>query len=81
MEEEKECPRRNPFKKRSSSSIYNTLCAQRMGPGQGQHDLVYIKFLIDTGLGGEVHGAQGSGSEQSLREGPVVQVGEYHTLC
>ena len=36
--------------------------------------LVYIKFLIDTGLGGEVHGAQGSGSEQSLREGPVVHI-------
>ena len=44
-------------------------------------DLVYIEFLIDTGLGGEVHGAQGSGSEQSLREGPMVQVDEYHVLC
>ena len=43
--------------------------------------LVYIEFLIDTGLGEEVHGAQGSGSEQSLREGPVVQVDEYHILC
>ena len=42
---------------------------------------VYIEFLIDTGLGGEVHGAQGSGSEQSVREGPVVQVDEYHILC
>ena len=41
---------------------------------------VYIEFRIDTGLGGEVHGAQGSGSEQSLREDPVVQVDEYHIL-
>ena len=41
---------------------------------------VYIEFLIDTGLGGEVYGAQGNGSEQSLREGPVVQVDEYHIL-
>ena len=44
-------------------------------------DLVYIEFLIDTGLGGEVHGTQGSGSEQSLREGPMVKVSEYHILC
>ena len=43
--------------------------------------LVYIKILIYTGLDGEVHGAQGSGSEQSLREGPMVQVDEYHVLC
>ena len=42
---------------------------------------VYIEFLIETGLGEEGHGAQGSGSEQSLREGPVVQVDEYHILC
>ena len=41
---------------------------------------VYIEFLIETGLGEEGHGAQGSGSEQSLREGPVVQVDEYHIL-
>ena len=41
---------------------------------------VYIKFLIDTGLGEEEHGAQGSRSEQSLREGPVVQVSKYHVL-
>ena len=44
-------------------------------------DLVYSKFLIDTGLGGEVHGAQGSGSEQSLREDPVAQVDKYRILC
>ena len=44
-------------------------------------DLVYIEFFIDTGLSEEVHGAQGSGSEQSVREGPVVQVDEYHILC
>ena len=43
--------------------------------------LVYIEFLIDTGLGEKGYGAQGSGSEQSLREGPVVQVDEYHILC
>ena len=43
--------------------------------------LVYIEFLIDTGLSEEVHVVQGSGSEQSLREGPVVQVDEYHILC
>ena len=43
-------------------------------------DLVYIEFLIDTGLCGVVHRAQGSGCEQSLREGPVVQVSKYHVL-
>ena len=43
--------------------------------------LVYIEFLKDTGLSGGVHGAQGSGSEQSLREALVVQVGEYHIFC
>ena len=42
--------------------------------------LVYIEFLIDTGLCGVVHRAQGSGCEQSLREGPVVQVSKYHIL-
>ena len=43
--------------------------------------LVYIEFLMDIGLSEEVQGAQGSGSEQSLREGPMVQVSEYHVLC
>ena len=43
--------------------------------------LVYIEFLIETGIGEEGHGTHGSGSEQSLREGPVVQVDEYHILC
>ena len=43
-------------------------------------DLVYIEFLIHTSLSEEVHGAQGSGSEHSLREGLVVQVDEYHIL-
>ena len=43
--------------------------------------LVYIEFLIDTGLRKEVHEAQWSGSAHSLREGPVVQLDEYHILC
>ena len=43
--------------------------------------LVYIEFLIDTGLRKEVNEAQGSGSEHSLRDGPVVQVDKYHILC
>ena len=42
--------------------------------------VVYIEF-IDNGLGEGVHGAQGSRSEQSLGEGPVVQVGVYHIFC
>ena len=42
--------------------------------------LVYIEFLIHTVISREVHGAQGSGSEQSLREGPVVPVGIYRLL-
>jgi len=59
-----------------------TLCVLKgWGQVRVSMDLVYIEFLIDTGLGEEVHGAQGSGSEQSLREGPVVQVDEYHILC
>ena len=59
-----------------------TLCVLKgWGQVRVSTDLVYIKFLIDTGLGKEVHGAQGSGSEQSLREGPVVQVDEYNMLC
>ena len=58
-----------------------TLCVLK-GWGQVRVSMVsvYIEFLIDTGLGGEVYGAQGNGSEQSLREGPVVQVDEYHIL-
>ena len=43
--------------------------------------VVYIEFFIDTGLSEGVHGAQGSWSEQSLREGPMVKVSEYHILC
>ena len=59
-----------------------TLCVLKgWGQVRVSMDLVYSEFLIDTGLGGEVHGAQGSGSEQSLREGPMVQVSEYHVLC
>ena len=58
-----------------------TLCVLKgWGQVRVSMDLVYIEFFIDTGLSEEVHGAQGSGSEQSLREGPVVQVDEYHIL-
>ena len=42
--------------------------------------VVYIEF-IDNGLGEGVHGAQGSGIEQSLGEGPMVQAGVYHVFC
>ena len=42
---------------------------------------VYIEFLMDIGLSEEVQGAQGSGSEQSLREDPVAQVDKYRILC
>ena len=40
--------------------------------------LVYIELFIDNGLSEGMHVAQGSGSEQSLGDGPVVQVGVYH---
>ena len=43
--------------------------------------LVYIEFHIHNGFIRDVHGAQGSGSKQSLREGPVVQVGVYYIFC
>ena len=43
--------------------------------------LVYIEFFIDNGLCEGVHVTQGSGSEQSLGEGPEVQVGVYHIFC
>ena len=68
--------------KRELALQFITLCVLK-GWGQVRVSmvLVYIKILIYTGLGGEVHGAQGSGSEQSLREGPMVQVDEYHVLC
>lgn len=42
--------------------------------------LVYVEFLIDNGLGGGVHGPQGSGSGLSLGEGPEVQVSIYHVF-
>ena len=68
--------------KRDLALQFITLCALKgWGLVRVSMVLVYIEFLIDTGLGEEVHGAQGSGSEQSLREGPVVQVDEYHILC
>ena len=72
---------RNPFNKRSRSSICNTVCSEhgaRSGPSMV---LFYIEFLIDAGLGRGVHGLQGSGSEPSLREGPEVQVSVYHVFC
>ena len=66
---------------RDGALQFITLCVLK-GWGQVRVSMVsvYIEFLIDTGLGGEVYGAQGNGSEQSLREGPVVQVDEYHIL-
>ena len=77
-----------PFKKRAHplkrdvALQFITLCVLK-GWGQVRVSmvLVYIEFLIDTGLGEEVQEAQGSGSEHCLREGPVIQVGEYHILC
>ena len=68
--------------KRELALQFITLCVLK-GWGQVRVSMffVYIEFLIDTGLGEEGHWAQGSGSEQSLREGPVVQVDEYHILC
>ena len=68
--------------KRELALQFITLCVLK-GWGQVRVSmvLVYIEFLIETGPGKEVQGAQGSGSEQSLREGPMVQVSEYHVLC
>ena len=59
----------------------NILCAQGWGRSGLSMVLVYIEFLIHTGVSREVHWAQGSRSEQSLREGSVVQVGIYHVFC
>jgi len=68
--------------KRDLALQFITLCALKgWGLVRVSVVLVYIEFLIDTGLSEEVHVVQGSGSEQSLREGPVVQVDEYHILC
>ena len=41
-------------------ALYNTLkgCAQRMGQVRVSMVLVYIEFLIDTGLSEELHEAQ-----------------------
>ena len=77
-----------PFKKRAHplkrdvALQFITLCVLK-GWGQVRVSmvLVYIEFLIHTGVSREVHWAQGSRSEQSLREGSVVQVGIYHVFC
>ena len=67
---------------RDGALQFITLCVHKgWGQVRVSMDLVYIEFLIDTGLGGEVHGTQGSGSEQSLREDPVAQVDKYRILC
>ena len=68
--------------KRDLALQFITLCALKgWGLVRVSMVLVYIEFLIDTGLGEEVHVVQGSGSEQSPREGPVVQADKYHILC
>ena len=75
---------KNPFNKRSRSSIGDTLCAQRMGPIQGSAQSWFtsnFEFLINNGFSRGVHGPQGSGIEPSLREGPEVQVSVYHVFC
>ena len=68
--------------KRELALQFITLCVLK-GWGQVRVSmvLVYIEFLIETGPGKEVQGAQGSGSEQSLREDPVAQVDKYRILC
>ena len=68
--------------KRELALQFITLCVLKgWGQVRVSMDLVYIEFFIDTGLSEEVHGAQGSGSEQSLREDPVAQVDKYRILC
>ena len=68
--------------KRDLALQFITLCVlKEWGQVRVSMVLVYIEFLIDTGLRKEVNEAQGSGSEHSLRDGPVVQVDKYHILC
>ena len=61
--------------------IYSILCSQGWGRSGLRMVLVYIEFHIHNGFIRDIHGAQGSGSKQSLREGPVVQVGVYYIFC
>ena len=60
--------------KRDLALQFITLCALKgWGLVRVSMVLVYIEFLIDTGLRKEVNEAQGSGNKQCLREGPVVK--------